>query len=152
MAVTSTPTGPRARNRLWLVAGGAATLIVAVIVVVLVSGGGTTQKPAKLPVAQPKRVGPDSMFTAGSVTLYTPPLLNALQALGVDSIHVYMHWSDIAPDIQATHKPDFDANDPGAYPAVGWAPFDELVRQVAARKMGLAMDLVAPPPRWAASP
>ena len=76
------------------------------------------------------------MFTAGSVAAHTPQLIDELQWLGVDSIHVYLHWADVAPDINARHEPDFDANAPGAYPAAGWAPFDQVIRAAAARKDG----------------
>ena len=94
--MTSTPTGRQARSRPWLAVGAVATVIV-VVVVLLASGGGTTQEPTKLPILHAERTGPNSMFTAGSVTIYTPQMLQALHALGVDSIHVYMHWTDMAP-------------------------------------------------------
>jgi hypothetical protein len=150
--VTSKPIGRRARGRVWLAGAAVVTAIVAVVVVLLVAGGTTTQRPAPLPITHPGRVGPESMFTAGSVATYTPQMLDELQALGIDSLHLYMHWNDMAPDPTAKHKPAFDANDPGQYLASGWAPFDQVVRQAAARKMGVDLDLVAPPPRWAAGP
>jgi hypothetical protein len=127
--------------------------VATLVAVLLIAGcGGSSSKPSPAPQLSSHRVGPQTMFTAGGVSLYTPTLLSSLQALGVDSLHVYMHWADIAPDIHSTHEPDFDANDPGAYPAKGWAPFDALVRQASTRKMGVVVDLVAPSPRWAAAP
>jgi hypothetical protein len=132
--------------------GGVATLAVAVVVVVLIGGVSTAQKPAPLPALHPNRTGPESMFTAGSVATYTPMMLDQLRSLGIGSIHVYLHWADVAPDINAKVKPKFNANDPGAYRVAGWGPFDQVVRAAAARKLGLDLDLVAPPPRWASAP
>jgi hypothetical protein len=152
VSVTSKRAGQSVRTRIWPAVGGVATLAVAVVVVVLAAGGGTSRKPAPLPALHPNRAGPQSMFTAGSVGLYTPPMLDQLRLLGIDSIHVYLHWADIAPDITARAKPRFNANDPAAYPAAGWVPFDQVIRAAAERKIGLDLDLVAPPPRWASAP
>ncbi len=89
------------------------------------------------------------MFTAGGVSTYTPANLDLLQRLGVDRLHIYMHWADIAPDPTSTHKPLFDATDPAAYPAAGWAPYDAVLQAAAARRIGVDLGLVPPPPNWA---
>jgi hypothetical protein len=90
------------------------------------------------------------MFTA-AVELTGNPVgtLNALKTLGVDRIHIYMHWADIAPDPTSAHRPAFDATDPAAYPATGWAAFDAVIRDAQARGIGVDLALVPPPPRWA---
>ncbi|MBV9817996.1 MAG: hypothetical protein JOZ07_06545 [Solirubrobacterales bacterium] len=90
------------------------------------------------------------MFTAaGELTTDPAGTLNALRQLGVDRVHIYMHWADMAPDPKSPHRPAFDATDPGGYPAAGWAPYDAVVRGARARGMGLDVALVPPPPRWA---
>jgi hypothetical protein len=90
------------------------------------------------------------MFTA-AVELTGNPVgtLNALKTLGVDRIHIYMHWADIAPEPTSAHRPVFDATDPAAYPATGWAAFDAVIRDAQARGIGVDLALVPPPPRWA---
>jgi hypothetical protein len=94
------------------------------------------------------------MFTPSNVQLATDPggALDELKRLGVDTVHLYMHWSDIAPDATSTKRPNFDAANPAAYPATGWATYDTIVRDVKARGMRMLLNLVAPPPRWASAP
>ncbi len=86
------------------------------------------------------------MFTPAA---YPPGTIAELKRLGVDTVHVYMHWADIAPDPTSVSRPSFDASDPAAYPAAGWAAYDAIVRETKAEGMGVILDLVAPPPRWA---
>lgn len=94
------------------------------------------------------------MFTPSNAELDARPAatLDELRRLGVDTIHLYLHWSDIAPDPGSATRPRFDAADPAAYPAAGWAGYDAIVRDVKARGMGLNLDLVSPPPAWASGP
>ncbi len=95
------------------------------------------------------------MFTpAGELMPPNDPntTLDELKRLGVDTVHIYMHWADIAPDPSSRTKPAFDATDPAAYPATGWAPYDAIVRDVKAHGMSLIVDLVPPPPDWASAP
>lgn len=68
----------------------------------------------------------------------------------MDRIHVYMHWADIAPDPTSRHRPVFDATNPTAYPAAGWAVYDTIARDAKAHGLGLDLALVPPPPGWAA--
>jgi hypothetical protein len=124
----------------------------AVVLAVLLAscGGGSSAQPAKLPPIHAGRVGPETIFTpAGELVLNPVGTLDELQRLGVDTVHVYLHWADIAPDPTSSTKPVFDATDPAAYPAAGWAPYDTIVRDTKARGMGLILDLVPPPPHWA---
>ena len=134
---------PRLRVRLAL--AGVATLLAIVVVIVSVAGGGGPPVTPPPPI-HPNRPGPLTMFTAGNVATDSPAMLDELKGLGVNSVHVYMHWADIAPDPTSRTRPDFDATDPAAYPAAAWAPFDAVVRGLAARHMGIDLDLVPPPP------
>lgn len=128
---------------------GAAAIVVAAVL----SACGSSAAP--LPPLQPNRVGPQAMFTpAGELMPPNDPntALDQLKRLGIDTIHIYMHWADIAPDPSSRTKPSFDAADPAAYPAAGWAPYDAIVRDVKAHGMSLIVDLVPPPPDWASGP
>jgi hypothetical protein len=93
------------------------------------------------------------MFTIAS-QLTSDPIgtLNQLHRLGVDRVHVYMSWSAIAPEPSSSTRPSFDATDPAAYPAGGWAAYDTIVRGLAARHMGIDLALAGPVPVWAESP
>jgi hypothetical protein len=143
-----------ASSRRWLAAAGAALVIVIAVMVVVIAGGGSSGKSpraAVLPALHPHRAGPESMFTVATELTADPAgTLNALQSLGVDRIHIYMHWADIAPDPRSRHRPNFDATDPAAYPATGWAVFDTILRDARARGIGVDLALVPPPPLWAA--
>jgi hypothetical protein len=150
LSATPPTSGRPSRRRLWLILAGLAGVIVIAIVVVLVAGSSSSPKVAKLPPVPSGRVGPESMFTAGSIATDTAANLDQLKSLGVGRVHVYLHWSDIAPNPTSRTRPVFDATDPTAYPAAGWAPFDEVVRALAARHLGIDLDLVPPPPQWAA--
>lgn len=107
---------------------------------------------AKLPPEHPGLTGPTSMFTPAGLDANPSPMLDELHTLGVDSVHVYMHWSDIAPDPSSSRRPSFDAADPAAYPPSGWNTYDAVARGIAARSMTLYLDLVPPVPRWASGP
>jgi|SRR5579884_6037 len=97
-----------------------------------------------------------SLFTfGGGGQLQDDPAgtLDRLRALGVSMVKLYMRWSAVAPDPLAARAPaGFDATDPGAYPAAGWAVYDAVVR--AARARGIAIDLTVggPAPLWASTP
>ena len=90
------------------------------------------------------------MFTVGS-ELYTNSAANIdlLQSLGVDVVRLDMNWAAIAPDASTLHKPAFDASDPNAYPAVSWAKYDPLIRELTARRIRIDLALIGPPPLWA---
>jgi hypothetical protein len=100
------------------------------------------------------RVGPSAMFTPSNVEIDNNPAsaLDELKRLGVDTVHLYMHWSDIAPAAGSARRPNFDAANPAAYPASGWTNYDTIIRDTKARGMELLLDLVAPPPNWASGP
>jgi len=151
--LASTPTSPTRRpdTRRWLAAGAAAAVVIVAVIVVLVVGGGssTTQPIAPVPLPHPGP-GPASMFTpASQLTTAPAATIDTLAALGVDQVHVYLHWADIAPDPNSRRRPVFDAADPAAYPAANWAVFDTVVRDLKARHIAIDLALVPPPPLWA---
>ncbi len=145
VTVTSVPSRPWRARRLAVLAAAA------LVALVLASCGGSSGKTntAMPPPLHSGRVGPVTMFTAGGVSTYTPANLDLLKGLGVDWLHIYMHWADIAPDPTSKHKPLFDATDPAAYPAAGWAPYDAVLQAAAARHISVDLGLVPPPPNWA---
>jgi hypothetical protein len=125
-------------------------LAAAVVVALLAACGGSSTKVAKLPALTPGQAGPQSMFTVASQLTDDPiGTLNQLHSLGVDRVHVYMSWAGIAPDPTASKRPSFDATDPAAYPASGWAAYDKIVRGIAARHMDIDLALAGAPPIWA---
>ena len=75
--------------------------------------------------------------------------LDTIKALGGDRLRISVFWYAIAPDVKSKTKPNFDATDPGAYPAANWAPYDRLVRLAQARGLALNFDLTGPAPLWA---
>jgi hypothetical protein len=128
--------------------------VAAVALTAVLSACGSSSPP--LPPLQPNRLGPEAMFTPANELMISPEqtkqTLDELKKLGIDTIHVYMHWADLAPDPTSRTKPSFDATDPAAYPAASWAPYDTIVRDVKTEGMGLILDLVPPPPDWASAP
>jgi hypothetical protein len=69
--------------------------------------------------------------------------------LGAGMVRVIIQWAQVAPRASSTHRPSFNASDPGAYPAANWAIWDEIVRD--AKAEGIAVDVVVSggAPRWA---
>jgi hypothetical protein len=115
-------------------------------------GGSNSNTSSAQTAAAAGRPGPSAMFTPSNVQIDTNPAsaLDELKRLGVDTVHLYMHWSDIAPDAGSARRPHFDAANPAAYPASGWTNYDTIIRDTKARGMKVLLDLVAPPPDWAA--
>ena len=89
-----------------------------------------------------------------------PPLLSdpadtlaAFRALGANTVRVMLPWSSIAPDPTSSTIPaEFNGTDPNAYPAVNWAPYDQIVED--AVHDGIAVDLTVAggAPLWAEGP
>ncbi len=129
LSVTSKPAHRSPATRLWLAAGGSRPSSWPCSSSSSSRATAARQKPTPLPPLHPNRVGPESMFTAGAVlsSEHRRRCSTSCRALGVDCIHLYMHWADSRAAVRPrTHKPAFDANDPGAYSASGWAPFDPV--------------------------
>src|ERR1700689_4504871 len=94
-----------------------------------------------------------SMFQDDEYTLYQPSAaavrrtLGTLKALGGDPVRVRVLWANLAPDPTSAIPPaGFDASDPAAYPATGWAPYDRLVRLATGAGVYVNIDLTPPGP------
>jgi hypothetical protein len=75
--------------------------------------------------------------------------LAQMQALGARTVRLEVYWNDIAPRPASTRQPSFNAADPNAYPASGWAPYDAVVRAAAADGMTIDLVVAQGAPRWA---
>jgi hypothetical protein len=76
--------------------------------------------------------------------------LDELAGLGVDDVRVLVGWADMAPQPGATRPPaGFDGADPDAYPPGTWDALDGVVREAAARGLGLIVTPTSPVPLWA---
>ncbi len=106
----------------------------------------TATTPAQPPTQRASLI---SIFGDPSGLLDTPgPLLDTLRTLGVGYVRVTVSWAGVAPDRNASAPPaGFDASSPASYP--GWAPYDAIVRDAAARGIGVDMDPGSPAPKWA---
>lgn len=69
--------------------------------------------------------------------------------LGARIVRINLTWSSVAPDPRSNKRPSFNATDPGAYPAGGWAPFDAI--DIAAKNAGIRVDFIISggSPLWA---
>ncbi len=93
-----------------------------------------------------------SIFESGPQLRANPVgTVERLKRLGVDVIKVFVPWNEIAPAPNSAVAPHFDATNPSAYPAAGWLPWDAIVRDAAARGVGVDLTL-SKPPLWAAGP
>ncbi len=72
-----------------------------------------------------------------------------LKALGVDRLRITVNWGIVAPDPEASTRPNFEAGDPDAYPARAWDRYDTLVRDAAAAGMAVNFNVTTPAPKWA---
>jgi hypothetical protein len=101
-----------------------------------------------------------SIFEADVQMLADPAAtLDLLRRFGVDRVRVFVPWgalgtrAPLAPDaLSAVAPKGFDATDPAQYPADSWAPYDAIVRDAAARGIGLDFTLAGPAPVWATQP
>jgi len=96
----------------------------------------------------------ETIFEAQSQLFTSPgPTLDALKAIGVDDVKIFMPWNEMTPNpLGHTRPAGFDATNPAAYAAPAWAPFDAVIREAAARGMGVDLALEAPAPLWATGP
>jgi hypothetical protein len=72
-----------------------------------------------------------------------------VRALGVDRVRLTASWSLLAPGPDSAQRPDFDATDPGAYPAANWFYLDRAVRVAHETGLKVMIDLAFWAPRWA---
>ncbi|MFL5863518.1 MAG: hypothetical protein ACJ780_22540 [Solirubrobacteraceae bacterium] len=113
-------------------------------------GSSTEATPAPTPAVISHRVGPESMFTVGGELFTNPANMDLLQRLGIGVVRLDVNWGRVAPDPSSAHKPTFNGRDPNAYPAM--APYDALIRGLVARRIGIDLAVIGPPPRWAEGP
>jgi hypothetical protein len=146
-------------------AGAGILIVVAavIVVVLLVSGGGSnsggTSLPQStigriaLPAADPGRQNLETIYTPGGDILSDPSgEIQEAHELGFSRVKVDLAWSSVAPGALSTRKPSFDATNPGAYPATGWAIYDEIIRLCEQYHLGVDLTLAPYVPRWAEGP
>ncbi len=99
----------------------------------------------------------ESLFQDDNQLIYSNPpdvarTLDTLAALGVERLRISVFWRGVAPDATSATRPSFRADDPNAYPAANWARYDTVVREAAARRIGVDFDVTSPAPSWALGP
>jgi hypothetical protein len=70
--------------------------------------------------------------------------LDEMRGLGADVIKIAVSWRDLANGGKPAN-PD----DPNAYPAAKWAPYDAAVQGAVARGLGVFLNVNGPAPDWA---
>jgi hypothetical protein len=79
-----------------------------------------------------------------------PGTLEKFRELGATTVRVVVFWYSVAPHPTASKIPaHFNGSDPNAYPASGWAPYDQIVQD--AKQDGLTIDFTVAggAPTWA---
>lgn len=77
--------------------------------------------------------------------------LDEVQSLGATAIRIQLLWKTVAPDPDAARAPRFNATDPNAYAASGWAPYDAAINAARRRGLKVVLTLTGPAPKWATS-
>jgi hypothetical protein len=118
----------------------------------LAAGGcGGSRQPQNTSTMRPSL---ESIFQA-DIALRADPAgtLDTLRGLGVSRVKVDMAWRAIAPTATTARAPKgFRADDPAAYPATAWAPYDTILREARKRDMQIDLTLGPPAPDWATGP
>src|SRR6476659_2726399 len=70
--------------------------------------------------------------------------LDEMRGLGADVVKITISWRELANG----GKPS-NPEDPNAYPAGKWAPYDAAVQGAVQRGLGVFMDVTGPAPDWA---
>src|SRR3954466_11334229 len=70
--------------------------------------------------------------------------LDERRSLGADVVKVSISWRNLASAGKPS-RPD----DPSAYPAAKWAPYDAAIQGATARGLGVFVDVTGPAPNWA---
>jgi hypothetical protein len=78
--------------------------------------------------------------------------LAQMRSMGVDAVRLDINWASIAPDPDSRRAPRFNAANPAAYPASGWAFYDAFVRDAVADGLTPYLTLTKPDPLWAQGP
>src|SRR3954452_15384677 len=69
--------------------------------------------------------------------------LDEMRGLGADIVKLSISWRDLA-----ANKPS-NPEDPNAYPAAKWAPYDAAVQGAISRGLGVFLSIWGPAPDWA---
>jgi hypothetical protein len=145
-------------QRLLGLASGLCALAAAVLIVVGLTGsrGGSS---TKAPSAEFTGTRPTELqtFFEDDVRIQEDPAaaLAMFRRMGVDRIRVFLRWGliygrqAIAPNPLSRTRPSFNAADPAAYSASGWAKYDEILRDAAAQGVGVYLTVGPPAPLWA---
>ena len=76
--------------------------------------------------------------------------LAQFRQLGATTIRVLVSWQQVAPNPNSKSAPKhFKATDPNAYPASGWATYDNIVNAAKQDGMTVDLDVAGAPPQWA---
>src|SRR3954466_1495717 len=70
--------------------------------------------------------------------------LDEMRGLGADVVKISISWRDLA----GAGKPS-NPDDPNAYPAAKWAPYDAAVQGAISRGLGVFLNVNGPGPDWA---
>ena len=73
--------------------------------------------------------------------------LDEIRGFGVTQIRQLVYWQQFAPGSNRKTKPQFNASDPNAYPALGLV--DRLISAASARGIKVILTPTGPVPRWA---
>jgi cellulase (glycosyl hydrolase family 5) len=76
-------------------------------------------------------------------------VIKEIHGLGAEGLRIVVYWQDIAPSPNSSQRPNFDASNPGAYPAARWAILDSAVARARARGMRVMLTVTGPFPKWA---
>jgi hypothetical protein len=79
--------------------------------------------------------------------------LATMRDLGASIVKVAVYWQTLAPRPTSPRAPaHFDPANPSAYPATGWAFYDDVVRQARLDGLQVGFTLTGPAPVWAEGP
>jgi hypothetical protein len=123
-------------------------ILASTLATVATTGAALTTPPARASTTQQTVLQDDTQLRTNLAgTLAT------MHELGAGVIRVAVYWNSLAPQPRSSKAPKhFNGGNPAAYPAAGWAFYDNLVRQAAADGLRIDMMLTGPGPIWAAGP
>ena len=69
-----------------------------------------------------------------------------MQALGVKSLRLELHWHDVTLGANSARRPHFDATNPASY---RWGQYDAVMAEAQRLKWKVLMTVTSPAPKWA---
>ncbi|HUZ29177.1 MAG TPA: hypothetical protein VMU90_08040, partial [Solirubrobacteraceae bacterium] len=112
-------------------------------------------------LALPSLLAPSAAFASGNqVSMFDEDLITStpgtiaqeMRHLGGGMVRIVVHWSDIAPSSSSSNRPNFNASDPGAYPAANWGPIDRAVQAATSNGLKVLLTPAGHVPQWAFGP